>query len=178
MSVTPAPATVAVSYQAPARRALAASQRTALAGAVATVVVAAFPLVSTFVAKGDLSATALRVFGLGLAGTLLTAAFAWAQKYLEANGEPVVPVSEPPTPAPAASAVFAPPITAETLRGLLETVDVLQEWTRPVAPPPATIAPPLDFRPLTQQVAAPVKRSHHAAKAPAVVAPIDVRSDS
>jgi hypothetical protein len=69
------------------------------------------------------------------------------------------------------------------LRSLLETVDVLQAWARPVAPPeppPATIAHRVVTAPAAptpvQQFDAPVKRSHHAK--PPAVAPIDVHSDS
>lgn len=82
---------VSVPYQHPKVRALATGQRTALAGLAATLVLAAYPLVKAFIDQGDLSQTAVKALAFGLAGTLLAAAFAYGQKYLEAKAEPVTP---------------------------------------------------------------------------------------
>lgn len=84
----------------------------------------------------------------------------------------------PPEPPVTPAAIFAPPITPDALRGLLETVDVLQAWARSVAPP-ATVAQ----TGITGTGAgvvlgtdAPGKRSYHA-KGP-VATPLDVAADS
>jgi hypothetical protein len=86
----------------------------------------------------------------------------------------------PPEPPVSPAAIFAPPITADTLRGLLETVDVLQEWATPHAPPeppPATIAHRVVTAPVPLGGDAAVKRSHHA-RPPVGVPALDVHSDS
>jgi hypothetical protein len=163
MSVTPAPATVAVKYESPHIRALGSAQRAALAGLASSILAAIIPALIEFIQNQDFSVTALRTLGSGVGITALTTIYVYLQKRSEASNEPVVPVPSPTSPA-SPSAIFAPPITADTLRGLLETVDVLQEWTRPPEPPPATIShrvvtptPPI------LGAVGPVKRSRHAA---------------
>jgi hypothetical protein len=196
MSVTPAPTHAVVKYQSPSERAYSAAGKTALGLVIALLI----PLVSLgvkYLVTGDFSHTAfvalLTAAGVAAGGVLLQFLLK-LQSAISDNIPPTVAADgtvTPPEPAPAASAVFAPPITAETLRGLLETVDVLQQWRGP-EPPPATIshrivtpAPPITgggmpginvssppIAPLATDAA--VKRSHHAAKAPA----IDVATDS
>jgi hypothetical protein len=147
------------------------------------------PLVSLgvkYLVTGDFSHTAfvalLTAAGVAAGGVLLQFLLK-LQSAISDNILPTVTATGTlPTPtSPAGSAaIFAPPLTAETLRGLLETVDVLQQWQRSVAPP-ATISHRIvtgTGEGVVLGTEAPVKRSHHAAKAPAVVAPLDVHSDS
>jgi hypothetical protein len=184
MSVTPAPATVAVSYQTPNARALSAAQRTGLAALISAILLGVLPLGITFLQHGDFSRASMQAMLTAAGVVVLTVILAYVQKLSEAKADdaksaPVTPPEPPASPA----AIFAPPLTPDGLHDILTMATMLQRWSGPVAPPPepppATIAHRIvTSTPPILSADAPVKRSHHAAKAPAVVAPLDVHSDS
>jgi hypothetical protein len=184
MSVTPAPTHSIVKYQSPRARATQAAGNAALSLLVAVVIVAV-PLLSAYLAAGVFTRQTAITLGTVVGTAVLGVILNYALKYAQANGDNTPPTvsadGTPPLAPPASAAIFAPPLTAESLRGLLETVDVLQEWARPPEPPPGTISHRIvtgTGEGVVLGTEAPVKRSHHAAKVPAAVAPLDVHSDS
>jgi hypothetical protein len=191
--VIPAPATIAVKYESPHLRALGSAQRAALAGLVSSVLAAIIPALIEFLRNNDFSVTALRTLSIGVGITALTTVSVYLQKRSEASNEPVVPVP-PDAPAiiPAETGMIGQAVALPSLplldAGLLVQLveKVIRESLAPPEPPPAAIAhrvvTPTPFTGTGANVTiggdALVKRSHHAAKVPVGVPPVDTIADS
>jgi hypothetical protein len=184
-----APTMVSVPYQSSHLRALGSAQRVALAGLISSVLLAVIPQCIEFLRHNDFSVTALRTLGIGVGITALTTVSVYLQKRSEASNEPVVPV---PPAAPAiihgetgmiGEAIALPALPLIDSGLLVQLVERTLRDSLASAPPPSVDT--IGHRIVTNPPApvplggdAPVKRSHHAARAPAVVAPLDVHSDS
>jgi hypothetical protein len=116
---------------------------------------------------------------------VLTVILAYVQKLSEAKADDAKAAPAPSAFIHGESATLTAIDTGPTLSDLLAVMDVLREWSAatakpsaPPEPPPATIADRIvTATPPILSADGPVKRSHHAGKAPPVVAPIDVSSD-
>jgi hypothetical protein len=187
MSVTPAPTHSIVKYQSPRARATQAAGNAALSLLVAVVIVAV-PLLSAYLAAGVFTRQTAITLGTVVGTAVLGVILNYALKYAQANGDNTPPTvsadGTPPLAPPASAAIFAPPLTPDGLHDILTMATMLQQWRGPVAspePPPATIAHRIVTATPDAALSgadAAVRRSHHAAKAPAVVAPLETVSDS
>jgi hypothetical protein len=184
MSVTPAPSHSIVPYQTPNARALQATGTTAT-GFLIALGLLVLPIIGDFLRAGAFNRIALIALATAVGMAVVSVGTTYLVKLSQARGSDVPPTvaADGTTPlAPSAfihgeRATLTAIDTGPTLSDLLAVMDVLREWSAANATPHA---PPLTGTDagVAFGADAPVKRSHHAAKAPAVVAPLDVHSDS